>query len=99
MRFKLLLAFWFGFMNLGAQAQTPATDSLPAAQQHGPMRAMVWRIAVPSALVGVGVLALDPRYCRPLYQAKLALQAETRQAFAGFDAHGIDDYSRHAPLV
>ena len=99
---QVVLALWFGLISLVAHAQVTAIDSLPAEQPQlllGPRRAVALRVVVPSVLVGVGVLAIKPGYCRPLYQAKLAVQAETQRAFAGFDAHGIDDYSRHVPLA
>jgi len=57
------------------------------------------RIAVPSALVAVGVLAHSNQYNETLYRAKLDMQHETQEAFRGFDAHGLDDYTRHAPLA
>ena len=53
------------------------------------------RIVVPSAPLGVGVLAHSPVYNQTLYRAK----QETQEVFSGFDAHGIDDYTRHVPLA
>ena len=54
---------------------------------------------MPTALVGVGVLAHSPAYNRALYRAKQDMQAETQEVFAGFDARGVDDYTRHLPLA
>ena len=34
-----------------------------------------------------------------LYQAKVDMQVEAQEKFGGFDAHGIDDYTRHVPLA
>ena len=53
------------------------------------------RIVVPSALLGVGVLAHSPACNQTLCRAK----QETQEVFSGFDAHGIDDYTRHVPLA
>lgn len=57
------------------------------------------RIAVPSVLVGIGVLAHSPKYNETLCRAKQDMQQETQEVFRGFNAHGIDDYTRHAPLA
>ena len=53
------------------------------------------RIVVPSALLGVGVLAHSPVCNQTLYQAK----QETQEVFSGFYAHGIDDCTRHVPIA
>ncbi|MDQ2792564.1 MAG: phosphatase PAP2 family protein [Bacteroidota bacterium] len=99
MRLKHLLTILMGVFSLAGHAQnTPATpDSAAVARHH--RRAVALRIAVPSALLGVGVLAQSPRLSQTLYEAKLAMQAETQEEFGGFDAHGIDDYTRHVPLA
>ena len=54
---------------------------------------------MPTALVGVGVLAHSPAYNRALYRAKQDMQAETQRVFSDFDARGVDDYTRHLPLA
>lgn len=101
-----LLVCWPGFaasaqMLVAAPSQwaAPARDSAAHAQARHMRRAAALRIAVPAALLGVGVLAHSPTYNQTLYRAKQALQAETQETFSGFDAHGIDDYSRHLPLA
>ncbi|ALW86271.1 hypothetical protein AUC43_14970 [Hymenobacter sedentarius] len=63
------------------------------------MRAAALRIAIPSALLGVGVMAHSPRYSALLCQAKQEIQEETLEEFPAFDAHGLDDYTRHVPLA
>lgn len=88
----LLVSGW-----TAAWAQAPALDSATAAGAG--RRAATWRVAVPSALIGVGVLAHSPAYNRPLCQAKQAVQAEIQAVFRGFDARGLDDYTRHVPLA
>ncbi|MGY3087052.1 membrane-associated phospholipid phosphatase [Hymenobacter sp. UYAg731] len=86
-----------------AQAQQPtnlpADSAIYIPRPTNKARAVVLRIAGPSALVALGVLAHSPRYSAVLCQAKQDVQAETQEFFGGFDAHGIDDYSRHAPLA
>ena len=94
----LVLASWVGF-RAPAQGQGPVRDSLATAHAHRQFRAVAWRIAMPTALVGVGVLAHSPAYNRALYRAKQDMQAETQEVFAGFDARGVDDYTRHLPLA
>ena len=101
MRFRCLLLLSLYWSS--ADAQTPAVvpDSLAAQPQAAPkqLRSAVLRVAVPAALIGVGVLAHSPQYNETLYRAKQDMQASTQKAFAGFDAQGIDDYTRHAPLA
>ena len=86
-----------------AQAQRPTSflaDSVTHAQRPGnKARAVALRIAVPSALVALGVMAHSPSYSAVLCQAKQDMQAETQEVFNGFNSHGIDDYSRHVPLA
>ena len=99
MRLKLILTFLLGLLSLSghAQALVAVGDSAALRQHHGCAWAM--RIAVPSVLVGVGVLAHSPRFNRVMYQAKLDMQAQTQETFGTLDAHGIDDYTRHVPLA
>ena len=92
-----------GSITQPAKAQQP-TNSPADSVIHGPRfvsqtRAVALRIAVPSALLAVGVMAHSPTYSTVLCQAKQDVQAETQEVFGGFDAHGVDDYSRHAPLA
>ena len=82
-----------------AQVLSSAKDSLAAYQSLKHNRAVALRIIVPSALLGVGVLAHSPAYNQTLCRAKQEIQEETQEVFSGFDAHGIDDYSRHVPLA
>lgn len=96
----LLLAAWpYG----SAQAQTPdpfLADSVAStACPTRPLRAAVLRVAVPSALIGVGVMAHSPAFSPLLCQAKQDMQAEMQEAFPAFNAHGLDDYTRHVPLA
>ena len=101
MRLKLISTFLLSVFGLAGHAQMPPAmpDSvvMAAPRHHG--RAVALRIAVPSVLVGVGVLAHSPRFNRTMYQAKLDMQAETQETFGTLDAHGIDDYTRHVPLA
>ncbi|MBH8557209.1 phosphatase PAP2 family protein [Hymenobacter negativus] len=105
MRLRLslfLLALSSPMAHLAQAQQLPALPADSAIQAPRPVnkaRAVALRIAVPSALVAVGVLAHSPTYSTVLCQAKQDMQAETQEIFRGFDAHGIDDYSRHAPLA
>ena len=91
----LVLLLMAGWTCLPAWAQVPALtkDSLVAAQSRKQDRAVTMRIVVPSALLGVGVLAHSPVCNQTLYQAK----QETQEVFSGFYAHGIDDCTRHVP--
>ena len=100
MQFRIVLAFLFWGNILLAQAQAPIQpiDSLPPAPQHRG-RAAALRIAVPSVLVGIGVLAHSPRCNQTMYRAKLDMQARTRRTFGVLNARGIDDYTRHVPLA
>jgi membrane-associated phospholipid phosphatase len=101
-RLKLVLTFLMGIAGLAGHAQVhlAAPDSaVAAATPCHPGRAVALRIAVPSLLVGVGVLAHSPRFNQTMYQAKLDMQAESQEAFGTLDAHGIDDYTRHLPLA
>ncbi|MBF9220668.1 phosphatase PAP2 family protein [Hymenobacter ruricola] len=93
-RLRLFLLLLAGGLGLRAQAQT-VTDSLRTAR----VRAAVWRVAIPSVAIGVGVLAHKPTFNETLCKAKQNIQEETQEVFRGFDSHGIDDYSRHAPLA
>ena len=101
MRLRLVLPLLVLCTSLRAQAQAPVSDSVAVVHQtpQHPFRAVALRIAVPSVLVGVGVLAHSPRFNRTLYAAKQEIQEETQEVFGGFDAHGLDDYSRHVPLA
>ena len=89
--------------NAYAQAQAPAVwpvDSVAQARQvAASKRAVALRIAVPSVLISVGVLAHSPKINETLWRAKQDLQAETQEMFGGFNARGIDDYTRHLPLA
>jgi membrane-associated phospholipid phosphatase len=98
----LLLAFVAGTTNsIQAQgtAPTSAADSVASAQTHKKLRSAALRIAIPSAIIGIGVMAHTPTYSAALCQVRHMVQAETQQAFGKIDFQGIDDYSRHAPLV
>lgn len=101
MRGNRILLFLLSLFSLAGFAQAPlaAPDSvvLPMRSHHG--RAVALRMAVPSVLVGVGVLAHSPRFNQTLYQAKLDMQAETQETFGILNTHGIDDYTRHVPLA
>ena len=102
MQFRIVLAFLFWGNVLLAQAQTLAAPAdslrrLPPPRHQG--RALALRIAVPSVLVGVGVLAHSPQFNQTMYQAKLDMQAVTQETFGTLDAHGVDDYTRHVPLA
>ena len=109
MRLRLLFPLLGWCLSPRAQAQAPVSDSaavvrplaqlLPQPQPLPKLRTVALRIAVPSVLVGVGVLAHSPRFNRTLYEAKREMQHETQEVFGGFDAHGIDDYTRHLPLA
>ena len=100
-RLRLILLLMTCLAGLQARAQAPrfVQDSLVAASRQKIGRAVVLRIAVPSALLGVGVLAHSPAYSPALWRAKQEVQEETQEEFAGFDAHGIEDYTRHVPLA
>ncbi|MBF9140037.1 phosphatase PAP2 family protein [Hymenobacter properus] len=103
MRLKFVLTLLLGLTTLGAQAQAPAlpvADSVAHSTRpaHG-TRAALLRVAVPSVLIGVGVLAHSPKVNQTLCQAKQDFQAETQEMFRGFNAYGIDDYTRHVPLA
>ena len=86
-----------GWTCLPVRTQVPALtkDSLVAAQSRKQDQAVTMRIVVPSALLGVGVLAHSPACKQTLYRAKQEMQ----EVFSGFDAHGIDDYTRHVLLA
>ena len=101
MRLKLILTFILSACSLVGHAQDAAGNTLAdsLASQREQWRAVVLRIAVPSALVGIGVLAHSPRFNQTMYQAKLDMQAETQETFGTLDAHGLDDYTRHVPLA
>ena len=101
LRLFLLLMLLAGGWDSCLAAQPALADSaalgLRPPTHHG--RGVALRIAVPSALLAVGVLAHSPAYNQTLYQAKQDIQAETQEVFTGFDAHGLDDYTRHVPLA
>lgn len=97
-RFRLLLLCLICWKSAPAQTQAPAADSA-ARRAASCRRAAALRVAVPSALVGLGVLAQSPAYNQTLCRAKEAFQAKTQEAFTGFNARGLDDYTRHAPLA
>lgn len=103
LRLRLLLLLLAGWPYARIQAQAPtktlADSSTQARRCLSPGRAALLRIAVPSVLVGVGVLAHSPRYNQTLCQAKEEMQHGTQEVFGGFDAHGVDDYTRHVPLA
>ena len=100
MRLKLTLTFLLGVLSFAGYAQTPAaTPDSVVTQRREHRRALALRIAVPSVLVGVGVLAHSPRFNQTMYQAKLDMQAETQETFGTLDARGVDDYTRHVPLA
>jgi hypothetical protein len=99
--FLLLLAGWSCTL---AQAQAPLNPAADTATNtRKPLfshrNAVLLRIAIPSALVGVGILAHSPKYNQMLCQAKQDMQQETQEIFGGFDSHGLDDYTRHVPLA
>jgi len=93
------MTFLIGVLSLSGHAQAPTASFDSAAIRHYHGRAVALRIAVPSVLVGVGVLAHSPRFNQILYQAKVDMQAKAQEKFGGFDAHGIDDYTRHVPVA
>ncbi|MBO2007496.1 phosphatase PAP2 family protein [Hymenobacter negativus] len=93
----LLLAGWPATATYGQQIGT--TDSVAYAPRLSCGQRAALRIAVPSVLVGIGVLAHSNQYNETLYRAKLEMQHETQEMFRGFDAHGLDDYTRHVPLA
>lgn len=104
MRLKLILSFLLGLSSVAGHAQAPTAtaDSAVtsvASAPRSPGRAVALRIGVPSVLIGIGVLAHSPRFNQTMYQAKLDMQAETQAAFGTVNAHGLDDYTRHAPLA
>ena len=101
MRLRLVLPLLILCTSLRVQAQVPIADSAYVVRPvpHGCLRSVALRIAVPSVLVGVGVLAHSPRFNQTLYEAKQDMQHETQEVFGGFDSHGIDDYTRHVPLA
>jgi hypothetical protein len=102
-RRKLVLSSLLGILSLASYAQQlpapPDSVVAAAAAPRHPGRALALRIAIPSVLVGVGVLAHSPRFNQALYQAKLDMQAETQEAFGTLNTHGVDDYTRHVPLA
>ncbi|GAB3731777.1 hypothetical protein GCM10027594_13710 [Hymenobacter agri] len=101
MRRKLILTTLMGALSLTGHAQAPTArpDSAVATAPQHSGRAVALRIAVPSAFIGIGVLAHSPRLNQTMYQAKLDMQAETQETFGTVNAHGIDDYTRHVPLA
>ena len=99
MRLRLALSLLILCTGLRVQAQAPLADTVAVAPAPRNYKSVALRIAVPSVLVGVGVLAHSPRYNRVLCQAKQDVQEETQEVFGGFDAYGVDDYTRHVPLA
>ena len=103
MRLRLVLPLLILCTGLRVQAQVPVADSAAVVVVRplppSSLRSVALRIAVPSVLVGVGVLAHSPRFNQTLYEAKREMQAETQEIFGGFNSHGIDDYTRHVPLA
>ena len=105
MRGILLLVGLLGGFYLQVLAQVLAplppadTASVIAAQPRNKLRAAALRVAIPSALLSVGVMAHSPAYSARLFWAKQHMQDEIREAFPGFDTHGLDDYSRQVPLA
>ena len=101
MRLKLIYTALLSVLSLTGYAQTPTArpDSAATIALRHPGRAVALRIAVPSVLVGIGVLAHSPHVNQTMYQAKLDMQAETQETFGTVNAHGIDDYTRHVPLA
>lgn len=97
-RARLLLLCLICWTSSRAQTRAPGADSA-ARPAPNCWRTAALRMAVPSALVGLGVLAHSPKYNQTLCRAKEEFQAETQKNFAGFDARGLDDYTRHAPLA
>jgi membrane-associated phospholipid phosphatase len=98
----LLLALQVGVINsLHAQgpALSVAPDSAATAQAHKKLRSAALRIAIPSAIVGIGIMAHTPTYSSTLCQVRHKMQAETQAIFGKTDFRGVDDYSRHLPLV
>lgn len=95
----LLLAGWPCAAIHAQQLPTSATDSVAHTPRLSSGQRVALRIAVPSVLVGIGVLAHSPKYNETLCRAKQDMQHETQEVFRGFDAHGLDDYTRHVPLA
>jgi membrane-associated phospholipid phosphatase len=95
----LLLAGWPSIAAYGQHSLINTADSVAHQPHLSTGQRTALRIAVPSALVAVGVLAHSNQYNQTLYQAKLEMQNETQKVFRGFNAHGLDDYTRHAPLA
>jgi membrane-associated phospholipid phosphatase len=103
LRLRLLLLLLVAGPCLCIQAQTPTvslTDSSAQAKQPTKINhALYLRIAVPSVLVGVGIMAHSPKYNETLCRAKQDMQQETQAMFGSFNSYGLDDYTRHVPLA
>ncbi len=98
--FLIVLLGWAGAGAYGQHWSASAdADTTGRAPRLSSGQRAALRIAVPSALVAVGVLAHSNQYNETLYQAKLGMQQETQRVFRGFNSHGLDDYTRHAPLA
>jgi membrane-associated PAP2 superfamily phosphatase len=95
----ILLAGWPATLIYGQQLSIGAPDSAAHTSRLSCGQRTALRIAIPSVLVGVGVLAHSNQYNETLYRAKLEMQHETQEVFRGFNSHGIDDYTRHLPLA
>ncbi|WP_426059085.1 phosphatase PAP2 family protein [Hymenobacter sp. B1770] len=101
----LLLFPWSVFISqvqlAKAQVRIPlsAADSVKIIEHKQHLRSAALRVLVPSVVLGVGILAHSPVYSYTLCQAKQDMQLRTRQFFPKFDARGLDDYTRHAPLA
>ncbi|GAA4358028.1 phosphatase PAP2 family protein [Hymenobacter saemangeumensis] len=88
------------FTNAQAQVVSPlaAGDSLRKASCHnGALRRTALKVGVPVGLVGLAWLGHTQG--NVVNTAKSDLQTRTQAAFPNFDANGLDDYSRHAPLA
>jgi membrane-associated phospholipid phosphatase len=101
-RLRLLLLLLIGLPTILVQAQTVDTTGVTLvrpASIAGTRKAALLRVAVPSVLIGVGVLAHSPKVNQTMCQAKQNFQAETQELFRGFNSYGLDDYTRHVPLA
>ncbi|MBF9239588.1 phosphatase PAP2 family protein [Hymenobacter sp. BT683] len=96
------MACWTGSLAVAqAQVYVPLSraDSLTIVQRKQQFRKAALRIAIPSAVFGLAAMANSPRFSTILFEAREEIQEETQEAFSSFDARGLDDYSRHAPLA
>ena len=103
LRLRMLFLLLAGLPGIAAYGQQSPIGTPDSVVVHAPRlsagQRTALRIAVPSALVAVGVLAHSNQYNETLYQAKLEMQNETQKVFRGFNSHGLDDYTRHVPLA